>query len=180
MPICPACRQEKDITKFSRNPNGSIRHNACFACRGRKERAKLKLDFLEAFNYTCSCCGETDPRFLTLDHVNNDGNIHREKYNEQQILRLARKESYSRDKYQCLCFNCNSGKSINGGICPHKCVSKEEYIVNLKLDVYTLGRKFVKHNVSNIDARVAGRQIQALLLRLPKENADAIRKLLGK
>jgi hypothetical protein len=147
--ICPICEQEKDASKFN-CVNGKRRHNACYQCRGLRERAQLKLDFLIAFDFKCSCCGLDDGRFLTLDHVKDDGNLHREKYNEQQILRLARKEGYPKDKYDCLCFNCNSGRSANGGICPHKCITKEEYKQKLESRVFYTGREFVNNNTSNL------------------------------
>lgn len=148
--ICPVCKEDKDASKFH-YVDGRLRSNACFKCRGKRERSKLKLDFLMAFNFTCSCCGETDSRFLTLDHVNNDGNIHREKFNEQQIFRQARKEGYPKDRYQCLCFNCNCGKSANNGICPHKCVTKEQYVEKLEENVFSLGRSLVRCNTSNLE-----------------------------
>ena len=32
---------------------------------------------LDHYGRACSCCGETEPAFLTIDHVNNDGAEHR-------------------------------------------------------------------------------------------------------
>ena len=79
--ICPVCEEDKDESKFYFAKNGPkagmLRHSACYKCRGLKERAQLKLDFLIAFDFKCSCCGEDDGRFLTLDHVKDDGNVQR-------------------------------------------------------------------------------------------------------
>lgn len=71
--------------------------------------------------YVCACCGETEPAFLSLDHVNNDGAQHR-----REIGGGGRK-TYSwliandfPPGFQVLCMNCNWGKARNGGVCPHQ------------------------------------------------------------
>ena len=166
--ICANCEEEKPITSFKRNLDGSIRRHSCNVCMGKRERNKLKIEFLEAFNWQCSCCGESDPRFLTLDHIENDGNEHRQNYNEQQIMYQAKKAGWPKDRYQCLCFNCNCGKSVNRGVCPHKCQTKEDYMKELMSTQYNLGRSNVVINTSNVAARVAGRKEQAAEERIAK------------
>lgn len=94
----------------------------CSICqaRARKVHARLKNLMLEHYGKVCACCGESDPRFLTIDHIEG-----------RSIEELKGKSSgyhlYSRLKregfpggFQTLCFNCNHGRWINGGICPHK------------------------------------------------------------
>jgi len=34
---------------------------------------KLKTMVYNHYGWLCNCCGETTPKFLTIDHVNNDG-----------------------------------------------------------------------------------------------------------
>ena len=73
--------------------------------------------------YKCACCGEVEPKFLTLDHINNDGYM-RKKYGKEpraaaQLYGWLRKMGYP-DGFQVLCMNCNFGKAQNGGVCPHK------------------------------------------------------------
>jgi len=152
MPVktCPICKEEKDFNKFRRNPGGTIRGNDCTSCRSKKERSQLKLAFLREFDSTCSCCGEKDPRFLTLDHVNNDGGEHRETLKEHQIMRQAKSDGWPRDKYTCLCFNCNSGRSVNGGVCPHKCISVAGFVEKLESNCYLMGKQYVNHNTENL------------------------------
>lgn len=138
-----------------------VRQNRCMACYGARERAKMKLDYLHALGSKCSCCGESDQRFLTLDHVRNDGNKHREEFNCQQIMRQARKEGYPTDKYQVLCFNCNCGKSANGGICPHRDgISKEESYRRLKDRETYIGRDHVPINSGNFSDGFDSRRMQ--------------------
>jgi hypothetical protein len=178
--VCPICLEEKDYSKFRLNADGSIRGNDCTSCRAKKERAQLKLAFLEAFNSTCTCCGENDPRFLTLDHVNNDGNKHRETLKEHQIMREAKNEGWPRAKYTCLCLNCNLGRSVNGGICPHKCKSKEEYKAELLKCDYRMGKEFVNHNTSNLEAaRETLKQKRAILKSFKGFSQDQIAAIIA-
>lgn len=73
----------------------------------------------------CACCGETEMAFLTLDHVNGGGNRHRKEIggsgsgSGEKIYRWLRDQNYP-PGFQVLCWNCNCGRSMNGGICPHK------------------------------------------------------------
>lgn len=76
----------------------------------------------------CSCCGEQDRRFLTLDHVHNDG--YKDKKRRQNLTYLMYREVAVDGvvgKYQILCWNCNCGKRVNGGICPHQTIFKESF-----------------------------------------------------
>jgi hypothetical protein len=53
----------------------------------------------------CSCCGETEMLFLTIDHVNGDGGKHRKELNGKKIYAWLRQNNYP-EGYQVLCFNC--------------------------------------------------------------------------
>jgi hypothetical protein len=75
--------------------------------------------------YRCICCGETEPSFMTLDHIDNDGADFRRKISGKRTdagfhtyLWLA-KNGYPKT-VQVLCMNCNFGKRMNNGICPHQ------------------------------------------------------------
>ena len=81
----------------------------------------LKHTVIEKYGGKCSCCGENQILFLTIDHINNDGNVERDNmknYNTLSFYMKLKREEI-RDDIQVLCFNCNLGKSINNGICPH-------------------------------------------------------------
>lgn len=79
-----------------------------------ERKKKLRSKFFEMYGNTCVCCGEKNERFLTLDHKLNNGKSERNK----DYLRATNNLNLS--EYQTLCFNCNIGRYINGGICPHK------------------------------------------------------------
>lgn len=79
-----------------------------------KTRLNLKSKVFLHYGKKCNCCGETNSKFLTLDHKNNDGYLDKNK----DIYRSAVNNNYP-DTLQLLCFNCNCGKSVNRGVCPH-------------------------------------------------------------
>lgn len=82
---------------------------------------KVKMEVLSHYTkgtFKCACCGENTPQFLTMDHIKNDGPIHRLEI-RTRIHNWLRANNYPKG-FQVLCFNCNMGKNINKGICPHK------------------------------------------------------------
>lgn len=96
----------------------------CFD-KQRAEGKALKLRVLKAYGEVCQCCGEREEAFLTLDHGNDDGSVDRVLIGEGgNFYRKLERDGYPQDKQlRVLCFNCNCGRSINGGICPHKITS---------------------------------------------------------
>lgn len=64
----------------------------------------------------CKCCSEPNRLFLTIDHVNNDGYLERK--SGMVLYKLIIKNNFP-EKFQILCWNCNLGKYLNNGICPH-------------------------------------------------------------
>lgn len=76
----------------------------------------------EAYGNKCACCGEANPKFFTIDHVNNDGHIERKNKvytSGSMFYRKIVRENFPAN-YQILCYNCNLGRARNGGICPHQ------------------------------------------------------------
>lgn len=86
-------------------------------------RDAVKDEVFAAYGgYKCVCCGESNKRFLTIDHINNDGHIHRKEINSRGgvgIYNWLKREGFP-PGFQVLCYNCNMGKARNKGICPHK------------------------------------------------------------
>jgi hypothetical protein len=90
----------------------------------KRLQAVCRSKVFEAYGgHRCSCCGETEPMFLSIDHVENDGASERKsgKYSGSGTgfyLWLCKNKFPL--GYQVLCMNCNTGKHKNGGVCPHQ------------------------------------------------------------
>lgn len=86
-----------------------------------KYRANLRSEMIEAYGGKCSCCGEHEHLFLQLDHIHNDGHIDRkENKTSAKLWAKLKKAGWPKDRHQLLCANCNFGKLMNGGVCPHQ------------------------------------------------------------
>jgi hypothetical protein len=82
---------------------------------------KLRDEVILGYGGVCACCAETERLFLCLDHVNNNRAEHRRQVGTSGwgVYREAKTRGYPPD-FQVLCFNCNNGKRVNGGVCPHQ------------------------------------------------------------
>ncbi|MFE1396776.1 hypothetical protein ACFW53_02415 [Nocardiopsis dassonvillei] len=58
---------------------------------------------------------------LTIDHVDNNGAEHRREIGGggEKLYRWLKREGYP-PGYQVLCFNCNVGRHLGNGVCPHE------------------------------------------------------------
>jgi len=83
-----------------------------------KRNNLCKSLILNHYGNECVCCGESNYKFLTVDHINGGGRRHREQRSITDINSWLINNNYP-DGYQILCFNCNCAKGIYG-ICPHK------------------------------------------------------------
>lgn len=120
-----SCRQwrqknpgkQSELTKewMRRNPDWRQRNT-----KTRRDRIKDEV-FMAYGGYECACCGETEPMFLTIDHIDNDGAEHRRAMKStggSSFFAWLRTNGFPKG-FQVLCRNCNWGKHANGGICPH-------------------------------------------------------------
>jgi len=91
------------------------------ARRDAKNRyqAALKAKVFSAYGNKCTCCGETEEQFLTIDHIHGDGKQHRAEVGIRGVYKSIRDQGFPKDRYQLLCCNCNWAKGIFG-ICPHE------------------------------------------------------------
>ena len=148
---CPACKQDKTYDAFQLNPDGSIRKHICKACYAKKYRVSVKFEAIIALGSMCACCGEEHPAFLSLDHINNDGAEHRAQYsssNNSLIYADARREGWPTDRYQLLCYNCQSAKNYQG-VCPHRVgeTAKEALDEMRAITTFKTGKQYQNMNL---------------------------------
>lgn len=117
--LCRDCGGSEDV-KTRRD--SSICNNCWKDYKQKYYDSKRELVFSH-YGYYCSCCGEATKEFLSIDHVNNDGNLHI----WPSGTRITGVHLYQKivaagfpDIYQVYCMNCNFGKRMNNGVCPHK------------------------------------------------------------
>ena len=121
----------KERNGKQRAKRGSIIHAAEMAAWRKKHpefqnrydaaySAKIREAVFNHYGWVCSCCGETEPAFLTIDHINNDGREHSKKYSKRNLrsYRWYVREGFPKG-LQTLCWNCNTAKQRLGE-CPHK------------------------------------------------------------
>jgi hypothetical protein len=85
--------------------------------RARQRRSELRA---QAYACGCACCGEREPLFLSIDHINGRGCDERKLKGTRRVTILKAYVEGRRPDLQVLCMNCNLGKHLNGGICPHQ------------------------------------------------------------
>ncbi len=148
--LCKCCQASKEVIEFEKGRNvckgcrkiykqNYYKHNAESMKRQWRERYKqvapirrskqiernrrLKVEILMHYSNGyphCKCCGEATLQFLTIDHIDGCGTKHRRSIGYGLTFYLWLKRNNFPAEYQVLCFNCNSGRQVNGGICPHE------------------------------------------------------------
>lgn len=133
MKKCTYCQLKKD-SKYFRKGRGDckkcerLKFKIYYDINHDKLKEKRNIIKIEVFNYyggpVCNCCEEREITFLSLDHVFNDGAEERRKTVQKAGNNfygwLKRNNFPTPEKYQILCMNCNFGKAMNSGICPHQ------------------------------------------------------------
>lgn len=82
----------------------------------KSQRDNLWERVFALYGDVCSCCGEENKLFLTVDHINRDGSAGGRQGRESRWHYIKEK----RNDIRILCYNCNCGRERNGGICPHQ------------------------------------------------------------
>lgn len=121
--MCRACGKDK--------PEDGKKHCQLCNVKALEKREKVRQKVFAYYGDSCVCCGEHDPIFLCIDHINNDGKKHREVNNVKtgnMFYRWLVKNNFP-SGFQVLCYNCNTAKSINNGVCPHQTKIKKLWAV---------------------------------------------------
>lgn len=91
-------------------------------------RWKIKLEMIKAYGGKCECCGEKNPEFLSIDHIDGGGNQHRKKIKGGcNFYYMLKKYNWPKDKYRLLCLNCNCSYGYYG-YCPHQKIENKNAI----------------------------------------------------
>ena len=104
--------------KKKKNPNFQKKENKRLKEFHNKQR-HICIDHYSGGSMSCSCCGENIEMFLEIDHLRGGGTKHRKELKNGRIEFWLIKHNFPKG-FGVLCCNCNKGKYLNGGICPHK------------------------------------------------------------
>lgn len=111
--LCATCYSKR---RYDQDPETARRQQ-----RETQKRIRLRnrTELLAAYGGRCACprCPETNPAFLTLEHVGLTGKAHREKVGSHVVADLRRR-GWPQEGFTLLCWNCNLG-TRRGNLCPH-------------------------------------------------------------
>lgn len=113
-----SCRNRVNKRAAKARPGGVDRYRTY----QRQADAKLRREIIEGYGDKCQCCGEREEMFLTIDHINGRGAEHRRslyKTNTRAFYGWLKRNNFPTENFRLLCYNCNCGRSRNGGSCPH-------------------------------------------------------------
>jgi hypothetical protein len=136
---CTWCGQLKYLSEFkrsSRSKSGYTSHcRRCHAKANAKVNQAVKLEVMTHYSGGkpfCACCRVDDMVFLTIDHVKNDGAVHRRtgQTSGTPFYYWLRRSNYPVN-YQVLCWNCQHAKAV-GVICPHKKKKGKQDVVKVR------------------------------------------------
>ena len=113
--------------------------NCCWTCYTKN----IKSVVLKKSGNKCICCGEKTTQFLQIDHKFGGG-VKEQK--EIGTLRIWGDAFFNPKKYQILCANCNLGRELNGGKCPHKQKIKTKFSKRLTKERYKKMEVWIKKN----------------------------------
>lgn len=128
--LCNRCGAELVFGKNWRSSSWRVSLYLCISCKASGERGNyrkydkprrdaIRTEMIAAYGGCCKCCGETESKFLGIDHIYGGGRKEREKLGAGvHYYRVLRKQGYPKDRFQLLCHNCNQAKGFYGQ-CPH-------------------------------------------------------------
>lgn len=107
---------------YNANPSAkwTAERRASANARSKSVTASMRSVVFDYYGWQCECCGESEPKFLTIDHVRNDGAKMRKLHGVgSRLYRWLIKHNFP-EGFRTLCCNCNFGRARNGGVCPHE------------------------------------------------------------
>lgn len=119
------------LENFYKHPNSKhglmTRCKKCYdtyvRTKNRISRNRLREELLLHYSggdyIHCVCCGETRWEFMSLDHINGDGQKERESYSSANTYWASFRKRGFPPGYRTLCHNCNLAHGFFG-YCPHE------------------------------------------------------------
>ncbi len=157
---------KRGLERKAWSPERKLKENADERARNKCTKAAV---FAAYGGFTCKCCGESEPLFMTIDHINNDGAHFRKtvlgRFNAAGVATyqwIVKNDFPS--GFQVLCMNCQWGKRMNKGVCPHrvrrndqtKVVESSDSKRNAPFQIFGKGEEMVSSALKDAAALTAG------------------------
>ena len=110
--------KEWRLKQLISNPNFKEQQNKRLKELAQRQRYEC-IEHYSDGKMNCNCCSENIYMFLEIDHIENNGNKHRKELGNSNLESWLIRNNFPKG-FQILCSNCNHGKYLNGGICPHQ------------------------------------------------------------
>ena len=107
----------KDPEKFKKRARAyAVKNPDRMREHQKRKRHRLRQAVFDAYGRRCACCGETEEKFLSIDHIDGGGGKHRKTIGNH-ICQWLKVRGFPAG-FQILCYNCNLAKGFYGR-CPH-------------------------------------------------------------
>jgi hypothetical protein len=117
--VCGLRPQASPGTKYGKCQECLVKNRPKTNSLTKEYYVKCRHLALEHYGAKCICCGETEEKFLHLDHKDNDGKEHRIQIKGVLSQWLVTNNFPTDYEIQILCANCHNAKSFYGS-CPHQ------------------------------------------------------------
>lgn len=104
-------------------------HRERIAISKKKSLQEIKKKVFDHYGNFCVCCGETESKFLTIDHTYGGGAQHRKEVGEGSTFYSWLVKNEFPEGFRTLCYNCNIGRKND--LCPHE--EKMRFLLSLKV-----------------------------------------------
>ncbi len=115
---CQNCRNSRVLASNEKRQQYMRHYAKDNAEKYKNQWQEIRQKFFDMYGHKCACCSEGFDIFLTLDHIDGQGYLDRQKGGTYGVYKKAISE-HRPDLYQVLCYNCNCAKRT-GLECPHK------------------------------------------------------------
>lgn len=114
---CKGCTSKYNQEQFKKKPEEERRR---LNAKRRGWNNSLKAEVINHYGGKCECCNENNIAFLTIEHSNNNGAVHRKALKNRSVYVDLRKRNFPSDEgIKVLCWNCNCA-TYYLGTCPHR------------------------------------------------------------
>lgn len=94
---------------------------------------KLKIEMVIAYGGACSCCGEKQLEFLTVEHIDGNGKKHRDEVGHgRYIYKDLKKRGWPKENFTIMCWNCNCARKYNRP-CPHNITEYMKWLISMRI-----------------------------------------------